>query len=112
MNSKEQQAILQVRERVLSIVDTEVGQLETRLKLASADISLLAHLILTWVDTTAINYKAAGCERQEWQDDIREWFVLHQFFVDDDSTARDALWRVHLSVIGWGRHVILTFTLK
>lgn len=113
MNSKEQLAILKARHQILKIVDTEVGKLETRLNNAAPEINALAQLVLAWIDETAKKYKAAGCEQHEWAEDIRAWLVQHQFFVEDiDDSSIDTLYRVHLSMVGWGRHVILTFTMK
>jgi hypothetical protein len=107
VNSKEQLAILDVRGRVLKIVDSDDGQLDDRLRRAAPDITLLAQLLVNWVDNTAIKYKSAGCEQEEWRDDIRQWFVQNQFYVDEHFQS--AMWKVHLSHMGWGRHVILTF---
>lgn len=112
MLSKQQLAILEARNRVLAIVDRDKGELTDRLKDASKEIEVLASVIVQWIDTMVGAYKAAGCEKVEWQDDIRTWFINHQFFVEESVGNDNAVWKCHLSHVGWGRHVILSFTLK
>lgn len=111
MHSKEQRAILTARRIVLNTVEDEKkGSLPERLQLASHDIRILGAAVSIWVDQVAVQYKAMGCTQEEWQEDIRSWFVSQQFFIDDDVNDGSML-RCHLSNIGWGRHVILTFNL-
>lgn len=110
MESKEQLAILKARTAVLAIVDSPNGTLTDRLQAAQRDIKILGAAIAKWVDATAVIYQKQGYELVEWREDIRSWFVAKQFFVDDD-TNDDTMMRCHLSNVGWGRHVILSFRL-
>lgn len=110
MYTREQQAVLRARERALSVMDQTKGTLADRLAAASSEIQLLASAIGVWVDNTAFQYKALGCELEEWRDDIRSWFIDNQFYVDDDIND-GAMLRCHLSNVGWGRHVIMSFRL-
>jgi hypothetical protein len=110
MLTKDQRQVLGAREIVLQAIDGQKGTMADRMKAAEMQIRILAATMSTWIDNVALQYKQMGCTEEEWQEDIRSWLSSQQFFIDEDINDGSIL-RCHLSNMGMGRHVILTFNI-
>jgi hypothetical protein len=110
MDNKDQRSVLKARLAVLTIIDRPEGTLDSRLIKAKLPIQILAAAISIWMDNTAVSYVAQGYEQSDFREDVLAWFSSKQFYIDHDVQDPDMI-RCHLSNVGWGRHVIMSFKL-
>lgn len=117
MNTAEQTLILTQRSKILKQLAITQGTVADRMKGSVADVAALGRQLSTWVDITAIQYRNAGMEIDEWYDDIVQWFVANDFLIEEvesvpHKSGRSALsMHCHLSTSGIGRFIVIKFTM-
>lgn len=117
MNSSEQNQILAKRDVILSQVNAATGTLADRMKGSINDVSILGGMLNQWIDMMAVQYRTAGMEIDEWFDDVMQWLQTNQFMIEEVDNLLQPNGRsmvtvhCHISNKGYGKHIVMKFTL-